>query len=165
MGEAALFDRRFDQTQSGDETSPSNLMSRKFRVQKAQGITVGMNWNSAVHYCDNLVAEGYSDWRLPSQREAMMLWLAGASTKVGVGDRDDTGVVATGTRIASSYLYEQPGFTPFPWQDTWTATICDYYGGTGPWDTDFEDGNNVPNGTNPSYSYEYNVRCIRDEPW
>jgi hypothetical protein len=26
----------------------------------------GMNWSDAVAYCDNLVTNGYSDWRLPS---------------------------------------------------------------------------------------------------
>lgn len=165
MEEPALFDRRFDKTQSGNETSASNLMSRRFRVQKKQGITVGVNWNTAVHYCDNLVAEGYDDWRLPSQREAMMMWLMGASTNVQIGDRDDTGIVSSGTRIGSSYLYDQAGFEPFPWENTWTATICAYYGGTGPWDTDYEDGNNVPSGTHPNYNYKYNVRCVRDEPW
>ena len=118
-----------------------------------------------MHYCDNLVAEGYDDWRLPSQREAMMMWLMGASTNVQIGDRDDTGIVSSGTRIGSSYLYDQAGFEPFPWKNTWTATICAYYGGTGPWDTDYEDGNNVPNGTHPNYNYKYNVRCVRDEPW
>ena len=75
IDESSLFSSRVTASKTGNEASADNRMSRKFRVQKSN--PGQKTWSDAMSYCDNLTEEGYSDWRLPSQRELMMIWLLG----------------------------------------------------------------------------------------
>ena len=71
VDEAALFPDRETASPTGDEQSTDNRMSRKFRIGRhwagMQSIEV------ARTACDTTTMEGFSDWRLPTQRELMMI--------------------------------------------------------------------------------------------
>ncbi len=157
IDESSLFSSRVTETKTGNEASTDNRMSRKFRVQKAQSQGSKVAWSDAVLYCDNLTEEGYSDWRLPSQRELMMIWLLGGSSNVTSGDKNDTGVGSASKPVNTPYIYQQSGFTAFSADDYWSATEvstgssyawCVYFGGGDTYDY---------YKTNSLY-----VRCVRD---
>ena len=156
IDEASLFSSRVTETKTGNEASADNRMSRKFRVQKSN--PGQKTWSDAVSYCDNLTEEGYSDWRLPSQRELMMIWLLGGNSNVTSGDKNDTGVGGASKPVNTPYIYQQSGFTAFSANYNWSATLWsdnDYA-----WHMNFSNGSMNHNGTMGISSY---VRCIRDE--
>lgn len=105
IDESSLFSSRVTETKTGNEGSADNRMSRKFRVQKAQSQSSRVTWSDAVSYCDNLTEEGYSDWRVPSERELMMIWLLGGSSSVTSGDKNDTGVGSASKPVNTPYIY------------------------------------------------------------
>ena len=157
IDEASLFSSRVTESKTGNVSSADNRMSRKFRVQKAQSQSSKVAWSDAVSYCDNLTEEGYSDWRLPSQRELMMIWFLGGNSNVTSGEKNDSGVGSASYPFVSSYLYQQSGFTAFSADYYWTASVdIDPYA----WSTYFLNGYtyNYVNRTNSIY-----VRCVRDE--
>ena len=173
---AALFPERVTESRTGDVSSEDNRMAAKFRVQRAQleAITASeIIQGNAVTYCNDLVAEGYSDWRLPSQREMTMLYVLGCSESVDFGQQNTSGVgPETVQPIGSPYLYQQPGFTQFAHAiATSTDTYTDYYA----------IANAIGSSTKfwmmaPVYGYVYQLnkpgsslrqrfwfRCVRDE--
>ena len=131
-------------------------MSRKFRVQKSN--PGQKTWSDAMSYCDNLTEEGYSDWRLPSQRELMMIWLLGGSSNVTSGDKNDTGVGSASKPVNTPYLYQQSGFAAFSAGNYWSDT--EYSSNSSlAWYVLFSNGyTNASSKTNSYY-----VRCVRDE--
>lgn len=156
IDESSLFSSRVTASKTGNEASADNRMSRKFRVQKSN--PGQKTWSDAMSYCDNLTEEGYSDWRLPSQRELMMIWLLGGSSNVTSGDKNDTGVGSASKPVNTPYLYQQSGFTAFSAGTYWSATDFSSRSGYS-WYLYFSDG----------YSTSYiktnssSVRCVRDE--
>lgn len=112
IDEASLFSSRVTASKTGNEASTDNRMSRKFRVQKAQSKSSTVNWSDAISYCDNLTEEGYSDWRLPSQRELGLIWLMGGNNKSILCDDNDTGVGESSYPVNTPWIYEQSGMTP-----------------------------------------------------
>ena len=156
VDEANLFSSRKTASPTGNETSTDNRMSRKFRVQKAN--PGQMTWDNAVSYCNNLNTEGYSDWRLPSQRELMLIWNLGGSSKVTAGDKNDTGVGSGSVPLYTPYLYQQSGFTAFAAGNYWSATQHSS-NSTYAWYVIFSNGNTFYYKKTDSYS----VRCVRDE--
>lgn len=158
IDEASLFSSRVTETKTGNETSMDNRMSRKFRVQKAQSQSSTVSWSDAVSYCDNLTEEGYSDWRLPSQRELMLIWLLGGSSDVTSGDKNDTGVGSASKPVNTPYLYQQSGFTAF--SAGYYCSASEYSSNSSyAWLVHFS------NGSTYYYSKTYSgyVRCVRDE--
>ena len=154
---AALRTEKLSQTADPSD----NGVSWKFRVQKGAGAS-GKNWADARSYCDNLVEENLSDWRLPSQREGIILWLLGGNEKVTISDKNDTGVGDAGKPITTSYLYEQEGFTTFKETDNldlgnyWLATQID---NNKAWSIGFSTGDTDGSGAKSEQKY---VRCIHD---
>lgn len=159
VDEAALFSTRQTASPVGDVSSTANLMSRKFRVQKAQGQSSNVKWADAKSYCENLNTEGYSDWRLPTQRELMLIWTLGGSSNVTAGDKNDTGVGSGSVPLYTPYLYQQGGFTAFSAGHYWSASQSG-----SPvvwsWSVSFNDG--YTEGYNFE-TYSRYVRCVRDE--
>lgn len=158
IDEASLFSSRVTESLTGNDASTDNRMSRKFRVQKAQSQSSTVIWSDAVSYCDNLTEEGYSDWRLPSQRELMLIWLLGGSSNVTSGDKNDTGVGSASKPVNTPYIYQQSGFTAFSAGTYWaasTGSIGNNYG----WRVNFGDGDS----NRASNNYQFYVRCVRDE--
>ena len=162
VDEANLFSSRKTASPTGNEASTDNRMSRKIRVQKAQEQSSRVNWETAKSYCENLNTEGYSDWRLPTQRELMLIWNLGGNNNVTSGYKNDTGVGSNpAPAISSSYLYQQSGFTAFEAGYYWSATQYSTFS-TDAWNVNFNNGST--NGI--SYkTYSYYVRCVRDEEW
>ena len=158
VNEAALFPDPLTQTASGDEQSTNNRMSRKFRVQKADGGT--KTWANAITYCDDLVEEGHDDWRLPSQRELELLWALGGNSNVTLGYKNDAGVEGSSVPLFTPYLYQQSGFTAFTAGDYWSAFEISNPKATFGWVVHFGNGRTYGSGDKRN---QYNVRCVRDE--
>lgn len=158
IDESSLFSSRVTASKTGNEASSDNRMSRKFRVQKAQSRSTTIAWSDAVSYCDNLTEEGYSDWRLPSQRELMMIWLLGGNSNVTSGDKNDTGVGSASKPVNTLYIYQQSGFTAFSAAYYWSATEYSS-SSSGAWSVYFSTGRTY-NYTKTTSIY---VRCVRDE--
>lgn len=157
IDESSLFSSRVTASKTGNEASADNRMSRKFRVQKSN--PGQKTWSDAMSYCDNLTEEGYSDWRLPSQRELMMIWLLGGSSNVTSGDKNDTGVGSASKPVNTPYLYQQSGFTAFSAGPCWSATENSSRSGYA-WYLYFSDGY-LTSSTKTTASAS--VRCVRDE--
>lgn len=156
IDESSLFSSRVTASKTGNEASADNRMSRKFRVQKSN--PGQKTWSDAMSYCDNLTEEGYSDWRLPSQRELMMIWLLGGSSNVTSGDKNDTGLGSASKPVNTPYLYQQSGFTAVSAGNYWSAAE-DSGNSSNAWNVLFSTGY-----TRSNYkSYSYYVRCVRDE--
>ena len=158
IDEASLFSSRVTESKTGNELSADNRVSRKFRVQKAQSQGSRVAWSAAVSYCDNLTEEGYSDWRLPSQRELMMIWILGGNSNVASGDKNNTGVGSASIPVSTTYLYQQSGFTAFSGDYYWSATESSSYSSDA-WYVYFGNGTTDSNLKIDSHY----VRCVRDE--
>ena len=156
IDEASLFSSRVTETKTGNEQSADNRMSRKFRVQKSN--PGKKTWADAVSYCNNLNEEGYSDWRLPSQRELMMIWLLGGNSNVTSGDKNNTGVSSASKPVNTPYIYQQSGFTAFSADIAWSAAEFSSNSRSA-WTVSFSNGNTGYSGK----TYSYSVRCVRDE--
>jgi len=156
IDESSLFSSRVTASKTGNEASADNRMSRKFRVQKSN--PGQKTWSDAMSYCDNLTEEGYSDWRLPSQRELMMIWLLGGSSNVTSGDKNDTGVGSASKPVNTPYLYQQSGFPAVSAGLYWSAT-GDSSSSIRAWSVYFSDGSTLSSYKPDSFS----VRCVRDE--
>ncbi len=157
IDESSLFSSRVTASKTGNEASADNRMSRKFRVQKSN--PGQKTWSDAMSYCDNLTEEGYSDWRLPSQRELMMIWLLGGSSNVTSGDKNDTGVGSASKPVNTPYLYQQSGFTAFSAGRYWSASEASS-NSSYVWYLYFSDGYST---TNTKTTGSGSVRCVRDE--
>lgn len=157
VDEANLFSSRKTASPTGYENSTDNRMSRKFRVQKAD--PGQKTWTNAVSYCDNLTDEGYSDWRLPTQRELMLIWNLGGNSNVPSGDKNDTGVGSGSVSLYTPYLYQQSGFTAFAAYYYWSATR-NSSNSSFAWYVNFNTGFTV---NDNNKTVVYSVRCVRDE--
>ena len=156
VDEANLFSSRQTASPTGNDKSTDNRMSRKIRVQKAD--PGKKTWADAKSYCENLNTEGYSDWRLPTQRELMLIWNLGGSSNVTGGDRNDTGVGSGSVPVYTPYLYQQGGFTAFAADWYWSATQ-DSSNSTYAWNVNFNNGRT----SSGLKTNSYYVRCVRDE--
>ena len=158
IDESSLFSSRVTETKTGNEKSTDNRMSRKFRVQKAQSQSSTVTWSDAVSYCNNLNEEGKTDWRLPTQRELMLIWLLGGNSNVTSGNKNNTGVGSASKPVNTPYIYQQSGFTAFSASDSWSAT--EYSSSSSfAWCVDFSNGSTGYGSQNSSFY----VRCVRDE--
>lgn len=156
IDEASLFSSRVTETKTGNEQSADNRMSRKFRVQKSN--PGKKTWSDAVSYCNNLNEEGKTDWRLPSQRELMMIWLLGGNSNVTSGDKNDTGVGSASKPVNTPYIYQQSGFTAFS-ADAYLSASDYSSDSIYAWCVLFSNGN-----TNGRFkTNSTSVRCVRDE--
>lgn len=87
-------------------------MSAMLQVQRADpGF---LNWRPSIDYCDNLREEGYDDWRLPSQRELMMIWTMGGNEHVESLDIDNSSDSPVQRPVGNARLHSLAGFTVLP---------------------------------------------------
>ena len=166
IDEASLFPRRLTESATGTITTSDNRMSRKFRVQKAQSISTEIPWHDALSYCNDLVEEGKTNWRLPSQRELYMITVLGCCDNVIVGDANDTGHGNKSLPLHLPYIYQHTGFeqlnggywaaqwlrnTSYPYNEVaYVVNPTDYVGGM----TGLGDNNDWETRC---------VRCVSDE--
>lgn len=162
----ALFSDKLEQTMEGYELSESNRMSKKFRVQVQETTTSSLRWADAKSYCDNLVEDGYNNWRLPSQREALLIMQLGLSEEgVAFGNSDQNGDPLGISLVSPNlYLYNQAGVTPvFSDEELsiwhWTANQVSNKSSATYSHVSFPDANCGRSSVN-SLLY---VRCVRDE--
>ena len=108
----SLFASRPTATLIDTKRSGNNRMSAMLQVQRADpGL---LNWRPSVDYCDNLREEGYDDWRLPSQRELMMIWTMGGNEHVESLDIDNSSDSPVQRPVGNARLHSLAGFTVLP---------------------------------------------------
>lgn len=159
VDESALFPNRLTETLTGNKGTEADRVSRKFRVQRTQDGTTRSFWDN-VTYCNDLTEDGYTNWRVPSSLECILIWITGGSrTGITQGFKNETGVGSNPvTTITSSYLYdyqESNGFTPI--NTNWLYSTANYTGNM-VWQFNFNWG-----GIGGQTGGGYYVRCVRDE--
>ncbi len=92
----ALYPEKLTESNTCDRSSVEHKVSRKFRLQNvgATAKELPMGNMEAMEYCHNLTEDGLTDWRLPTGREMLLIWIAGGATgnidlndnATGVGD-------------------------------------------------------------------------------
>ena len=124
-----------------------------------------LNWRPSIDYCDNLREEGYDDWRLPSQRELMMIWTMGGNEHVESLDIDNSSDSPVQRPVGNARLHSLAGFSGLPdnmlFSATWDEDDPDNYpditailrisGTDGRVNTDAIDGD-----------HPRSFRCVRD---
>ena len=159
----SLFASRPTATLIDTKRSGNNRMSAMLQVQRADpGF---LNWRPSIDYCDNLREEGYDDWRLPSQRELMMIWTMGGNEHVESLDIDNSSDSPVQRPVGNARLHSLAGFTVLPdnvlFSATWDEDDPDNYpditailrisGTDGRVNTDAIDGD-----------HPRSFRCVRD---
>ncbi|WP_282196758.1 BF2992 family fimbrillin-A clan protein [Alistipes finegoldii] len=159
----SLFASRPTATLIDTKRSGNNRMSAMLQVQRADpGL---LNWRPSIDYCDNLREEGYDDWRLPSQRELMMIWTMGGNEHVESLDIDNSSDSPVQRPVGNARLHSLAGFTVLPdnvlFSATWDEDDPDNYpditailrisGTDGRVNTDAIDGD-----------HPRSFRCVRD---
>ena len=115
--------------------SNGTVFDKKTLLTWQQGIAPNpLNWNDAKVYCDNLVLDGKSDWRLPSMKELQT-----------IVDEKKTNPAIDPIAFPN---------TPADW--FWTSSG---FGGSGSqaWVVDFSSGDTYGD----DVVYSYRVRCAR----
>ncbi len=116
----SLFASRPTATLIDTKRSGNNRMSAMLQVQRADpGL---LNWRPSVDYCDDLREEGYDDWRLPSQRELMMIWTMGGNEHVESLDIDNSSDSPVQRPVGNARLHSLAGFTVLPDNVLFSAT-------------------------------------------
>ncbi len=112
INKGSLFASRPTATLIDTKRSDNNRMSAILQVQRADPDR--LNWRPSVDYCDNLRAEGYDDWRLPSQRELMMIWTMGGNEHVESLDIDNSSDSPVQRPVGNARLHSPPALPYFP---------------------------------------------------
>ena len=116
----SLFASRPTATLIDTKRSGNNRMSAMLQVQRADpGL---LNWRPSIDYCDDLREEGYDDWRLPSQRELMMIWTMGGNEHVESLDIDNSSDSPVQRPVGNARLHSLAGFTVLPDNVLFSAT-------------------------------------------
>lgn len=161
--EAMLFANRLESTVTIDlkttsDDANAHRISRRFQVRNVT--TTAANLAAAKTICDNLVEDNADNWRVPSIRELMILWMMGANTHATEGDQNDTGVGGMSIPISGYYLFDTEQFLEFT-AGYHFASMLDTknqpadQGGT---TVNFSNGASaVMNNTN------WSLRCVRDD--
>jgi len=159
----------------GKEQNGWDLISQENKVEKndtsfkTSGLTWSkkssneMEWNDAKKYCENLVEDGYSDWRLPTISELRTLIKNCTATETGGACkvtneclsyekcRDD---VCNGCSVSSDGRYSKLGDTGWFWSSSEQSDNADFV-----WIVNFYYGY-----VEVSLKINHtNVRCIRSE--
>lgn len=152
---ASLFSSRLTETMTGDTGGPNNRMSRKFRVQKGQIKSNLKNWAEAINYCDSLSEDGYSNWRLPTQRELMIIWMLGGSEHAKTGYLDENNNPIE-TSLSRQRLYEIEDFEQ-------NRAYISYWSSTTRYEMPYEVAFHNGETNYIETSAANGVRCVRDE--
>jgi hypothetical protein len=115
----------------------------KLYIQPDQN-TTAMNWQTAMNYCDNLDANGYTDWYLPSMSQLALIWEA------------CTAQVKSNTCVNEAILATNSNFIPLISALYWSSTE---YGASAAYGISMDSGAiyNVIKG------HDRQVRCVRDQ--
>lgn len=127
-----------------DMSKTGNIVTDNDTLLQWQDNTVDtpMNWSSSLLYCEDLILDGYSDWRLPNVKEL---------TSIIDDSRVDPAIYPTFEHIG--YVYPND-YSIYYWSST-TQTYDKYR--TAAWLVKFDDG-----GMSHTYkSISCCVRCVR----
>lgn len=90
----ALYPEKLTESEMSQVEEENHKVSRKFRLQNvgATAKELPMGNKEAMEYCHNLTEDGLTNWRLPTGREMLLIWIAGGA--IGTVDlyKNDTGV-------------------------------------------------------------------------
>lgn len=108
---------------------------RKFEVSKVDVLKDGTDWLSAINNCKGLTHNGSSGWRLPTQRELILIW------------------------VLKTKLEQVNGFNKFTNGTYWSATEYEYVLFRSSWYVSLTDGNAAYLMKDQKVPF---VRCVRD---
>ena len=114
----------------------TGLIWQQGSAENTKGTNVTMHWGDALSYCENLKLGGYSDWRLPTQKELLSLV--------------DFIIPSSGPSINPTYFTNTSSY--WYWSSTTDANHTIFA-----WYVDFSNGNNssYPKGG------DFYVRAVR----
>ena len=146
-------------TPQHDERDPENIVAAKFEVAPLppEGPTrIRRDWAAAQDYCNNLDADGHDDWRMPTQRELMLMFVLNDQLKDPLLTQSQTEGTVGGEEIVNHAFY-------------WSATEDRTQNGdletkTG-WSVCFCQGDpDDPTGKTEGYDKTATnyIRCVRD---
>lgn len=149
-----------EQTPTHSERETYNIVAAKFEVAPlpTEGSQrIRRDWKSAVDYCKNLTANGHNDWRMPTQRELMLMFVMNDQLKEPLLEKAET--------IGSIGDDEEVKQHAFYWSATRDASSLDEENMR--WSVCFckdNDGVNDPTGKTEGYNKAATnyVRCVRD---
>lgn len=94
IDDIALYPEKLTESEMSQVEGENHKVSRKFRLQNvgATATELSMRNKEAMEYCHNLTEDGLTNWRLPTGREMLLIWIAGGA--IGTVDlyKNDTGV-------------------------------------------------------------------------
>jgi hypothetical protein len=84
-----------------------------------------MNWSTAFNGCINSTYDG-GNWRLPTQRELMMMWIFNDALKIALPEVGGDALSSPGTQYRSATEYREDivytvGFIGSPFGDGFTS--------------------------------------------
>lgn len=79
IDDIALYPEKLTESEMSETDGENHKVSRKFRLQNvgATATELKMDSKQAMEYCHNLTEDGLTDWRLPTGREMLLIWIAG----------------------------------------------------------------------------------------
>lgn len=118
-----------------------DVNGKRIYVQPAgdPGFNESRNWNQSKAYCQNLVANGFSNWRLPTQDELVAMY----DKRLIIGDFDTSGTPIPNVSLANtSWYWSSNGFNSGD-----NIIIVDFSSGTKYF---------------PNQLYSLRCRCVRE---
>ena len=94
IDDIALYPEKLTESEMSETDGENHKVSRKFRLQNvgATATELKMDSKQAMEYCHNLTEDGLTDWRLPTGREMLLIWIAGGGVGTVDLNNNDTGI-------------------------------------------------------------------------
>ena len=150
---------QWSETPQHDERDPNNIVAAKFEVAplppEGSPQRIRRTWNNAAEYCASLNKEDNKGWRMPTQRELMLMFVMNDQLK---------DPLLTKSLVEGAVGEEQVINHAFYWSATEDRTQENQETNTG-WSVCFcQDNPDDPTGKTEGYPKEYEnyIRCVRD---
>ena len=147
------------ETPQHNERSSENIVAAKFEVAPfpPDGPTrIRRDWTKAQEYCNDLVADGHDDWRMPTQRELMLMFVLNDQLKDPLLTQSQTDGTGGGEEMINHAFY---------WSATEDGTQAEALISQTGWSVCFcQDNPDDPTGKTEGYAKTATnyIRCVRD---
>ena len=139
-----------------NEQEEANIVASKFEVAPLPiegNQRIRRNWTEASNYCNNLTANGHDDWRMPTQRELMLMFVLNDQLKDQLLEKSETQGTGETEIINHAFYWSATQDLSSGNEDSigWSVCFC-------------RDNPDDPTGKTEGYPKEYEnyIRCVRD---
>lgn len=141
-----------------NEQEGANIVASKFEVAPLPtegNQRIRRNWTEANNYCNNLIANGHDDWRMPTQRELMLMFVLNDQLQLKDQLLEKSEIQGTGEAeiINHAFYWSATQDLSSGNEDNigWSVCFC-------------RDNPDDPTGKTEGYPKEYEnyIRCVRD---